>query len=356
MLRGCGERTVKTEFPDCPCCGSADVSNALPALLRAPMFRCKKCDCTWDQSKRSPADKQETLPSNIVTMDHKEALAKLNIVIPDGYFVTCGKGHGDVRGALVPAGGIAGSVADDDFQRAKAILEGMSASRNLSHDEVVSIRIMVEAARPPNSPAGGEGAEMVWPDYRTFQARVQPWMMECFSMEICRNTIERNHRFLEESLELVQALGCTASEAHQLVDYTFGRPVGEAAQEAGGVMVTLAALCIAADMDMHECGEVELRRIWGMIDVIRAKQAAKPPHSPLPEAPSASPLDEARERERFEACPVATGDDAKGGWKIAFSFLKKVQNGCEHEDLVQLEEIEDVLLSAARARLSSGDG
>ena len=40
------------------------------------------------------------------------------------------------------------------------------------------------------------------------------------------------HRFLEEALELVQACGATASEAHQLVDYVYGRPVGEPAQEA----------------------------------------------------------------------------------------------------------------------------
>mgnify|MGYP006958842284 CR=1 FL=1 len=58
---------------------------------------------------------------------------------------------------------------------------------------------------------------------------------------------ERSHRFLEEALELVQACGCSASEAHQLVDYVFGRAVGHASQEAGGVMVTLAALCLVAE-------------------------------------------------------------------------------------------------------------
>lgn len=118
-----------------------------------------------------------------------------------------------------------------------------------------------------------------------YQKRVINWLMECFSMEICRDTVERNHRFLEESLELVQSLGCTASEAHQLVDYVYGRPVGEPEQEAGGVMVTLVALCFAADLDAQECGEKELARIWTKIDKIRAKQAAKPKHSPLPAAP-----------------------------------------------------------------------
>lgn len=99
---------------------------------------------------------------------------------------------------------------------------------------------------------------------------------------IAGDPVERNHRFVEEALELAQACGCSASEAHQLVDYVYGRPVGEKAQEVGGVMVTLAALCLAQGLDMHEAGEIELARIWTKVEAIRAKQAAKPKHSPLP--------------------------------------------------------------------------
>lgn len=116
-----------------------------------------------------------------------------------------------------------------------------------------------------------------------FQASVQPWLIACFGEMIAGDREERNHRFLEEALELVQSCGCTASEAHQLVDYVYGRPVGELHQEVGGVMVTLAALCLANDADMHAAGWVELDRIWGKVEAIRAKQAAKPKHSPLPE-------------------------------------------------------------------------
>ncbi|WP_258400944.1 hypothetical protein [Cupriavidus phytorum] len=121
-----------------------------------------------------------------------------------------------------------------------------------------------------------------------FQARVQPWMLACFGAEIAGDKQERNHRFLEEALELVQACGATASEAHQLVDYVYGRPVGDKGQEAGGVIVTLAALCHAQGLDMHAAGETELARIWTMVEKIRAKQAAKPKHSPLPEHMSPS--------------------------------------------------------------------
>jgi hypothetical protein len=119
-----------------------------------------------------------------------------------------------------------------------------------------------------------------------FQTRVLSWMMECFSNDVCRDGTERNHRFLEESLELVQARGCTRSEAHQLVEYVFDRPIGEPFQEVGGVMVTLAALCAAGDLNMDAAAEAELARIWTKIDQIRAKQAAKPKHSPLPAARS----------------------------------------------------------------------
>lgn len=128
-----------------------------------------------------------------------------------------------------------------------------------------------------------------------FQARVQPWMMECFGPEISSDRRERNHRFIEEALELIQACGATASEAHQLVDYVFGRPTGEPSQEAGGVMVTLAALCLANGLHMHQAGETELARVWTKMEKIRAKQAAKPKHSPLPVAPAAGDEHAARD-------------------------------------------------------------
>ncbi|MGA2491867.1 MAG: hypothetical protein ABSF67_02825 [Roseiarcus sp.] len=120
-------------------------------------------------------------------------------------------------------------------------------------------------------------------EFALFQARVREWSVACFGEAIADDGTERCHRFLEEALELVQALGSTRSEAHQLVDYVFGRPIGEPAQETGGVMVTLAALCAAFGLQMSSAGETELARVWTVIDKVRAKQAAKPKHSPLPQ-------------------------------------------------------------------------
>lgn len=117
---------------------------------------------------------------------------------------------------------------------------------------------------------------------RPFQTRISPWMMETFGAKIAADKIERNHRFIEEALELVQALGCSKEEVLMLVDYVYGRPLGEPGQEVGGVMVTLAALCLAQGLNMHEEGEQELARVWTLVDKIRAKQASKPRESPLP--------------------------------------------------------------------------
>lgn len=119
----------------------------------------------------------------------------------------------------------------------------------------------------------------------TFQQKVLNWLMACFSQEVCRDTTERNHRFLEEALELVQSTGCTRSEAHHLVDYVFNRPVGDPFQEAGGVAITWSALCSCIDIDLTAAGEAELARISDptIMEKIRAKQAAKPKHSPLPQ-------------------------------------------------------------------------
>jgi hypothetical protein len=116
----------------------------------------------------------------------------------------------------------------------------------------------------------------------SFQDRFTRWLVACFGAVIASDKAERNHRFLEESLELVQACGCTQSEAHQLVDYVFSRPVGQSGQEVGGVMTTLAGLCSAQGLNMDAEAETELARIWTKVVEIRAKQAAKPANSPLP--------------------------------------------------------------------------
>lgn len=145
----------------------------------------------------------------------------------------------------------------------------------------------------------------------SFQDRVSAWMLECFTESIADDIQERGDRLIEEALELVQAHGYDRNRVAALTDYVFNRPAGEPTQEVGGVMVTLAAYCRAAKINMHDAGETELARILRpeIIAKIRAKQAAKPTGSALPIA--APPASAAREScVRVRAVAVAGWDDA----------------------------------------------
>lgn len=116
-----------------------------------------------------------------------------------------------------------------------------------------------------------------------FQDGVARWLLVCLGRKIANDPIERNHRFLEESLELVQSLNCTCEEAHQLVDYVYSRPAGEPFQEMGGAPITLAALAQANGLVMQSCGEIELDRVWEKMKQVRMKQVVKPKFGPLAE-------------------------------------------------------------------------
>lgn len=110
-----------------------------------------------------------------------------------------------------------------------------------------------------------------------FQADVADWMDQCFLPSLSNNMTERGDRLLEEVLELLQAHGYDSARVPTLVNYVFGRPVGEPAQEVGGVMVTLAAYCSVAGLSMQADGQAELDRINQpeVMARIRAKQEAK---------------------------------------------------------------------------------
>ncbi|WP_196160871.1 hypothetical protein [Reinekea sp. G2M2-21] len=118
----------------------------------------------------------------------------------------------------------------------------------------------------------------------SFQARVKIWLSKCFTHDIATDVSERNHRFIEEALELVQSTGCTADEAHKLVDYVFSRPIGETRQEVGGVAVTFSALCSALGISQAMAAEEELKRISepDIMAKVREKHKRKPALSPLP--------------------------------------------------------------------------
>lgn len=120
----------------------------------------------------------------------------------------------------------------------------------------------------------------------SFQNRSRKWVIACFGSEAAQDLRVRRHRFVEEAIELDQALGGTADEAHALINYVYGREIGQPTQEVGGVMVTLASLCSAASICLTLEAEHGLFDCWNRIDKIRQKQKDKVDYAgPLPVAP-----------------------------------------------------------------------
>ncbi len=108
-----------------------------------------------------------------------------------------------------------------------------------------------------------------------FQQLATEWAIECFGKEHCENIDIRSSRFLEEALELCQSLNMTPAQAHNVVEYVYGRTKGEPRQEIGGTMMTLAVLASAMGFEIELAAADELARAWIKIDKIREKDAAK---------------------------------------------------------------------------------
>jgi len=152
---------------------------------------------------------------------------------------------------------------------------------------------------------------------QTFQSRVRSWMLTCFGEEISSDRLERGDRLLEEVFELLQSGNYPRERVAALEQYVWSRDVGNPAQEVGGVMTTLASYCLAHGLDMHNAAENELARVWTKVEKIRAKQAAKPKGSALPQvvrapAPEVAALVEAvtheiNTRQSYEACRADRG-------------------------------------------------
>lgn len=108
-----------------------------------------------------------------------------------------------------------------------------------------------------------------------FGVRCLKWALYTFGSTLVYNSQERCARFLEEALELVQALGFNKRRALALVEYVYGREPGEVDQEFGGVMNTLYLLGETGGRNLHELGERELSRCWDNVEKIREKNLLK---------------------------------------------------------------------------------
>lgn len=94
-----------------------------------------------------------------------------------------------------------------------------------------------------------------------FQDTIAQWCQDVFGAPCAKDLNERGLRLLEESLETTQALGINPEAAHRLVDYVYGRPVGQLPQEISGVLVTILALAAASGNSAEACLAQEIERI-----------------------------------------------------------------------------------------------
>lgn len=87
------------------------------------------------------------------------------------------------------------------------------------------------------------------------------WGVRAFGVEHMRDRRVRGIRFVEEAVELAQALGCDKYVLKKLIDVVYDRDSGHVHQEIGGCMVTLSVLCHILAVDLEAAFETEVRRV-----------------------------------------------------------------------------------------------
>ena len=107
--------------------------------------------------------------------------------------------------------------------------------------------------------------EVVYPGIRDArQAEVAAWAARCFGTEEATSVPQRALRLLEEAIELAQASQVSRKLAKELVGYVYRRPVGEVAQEVGGLSVTLLAFAAAAGLSADGAERSEVTRVLSL--------------------------------------------------------------------------------------------
>ena len=112
-------------------------------------------------------------------------------------------------------------------------------------------------------------------DQHGLQQDVQEWLHNCFDHKIVHSRQERALRFLEEAIELCQASGLPFESVQSIIHYVYSRSVGRLEQEAGGVMISFAALCNNLNIDMQFVANAEYQNICRKVEAIRTKQLNK---------------------------------------------------------------------------------
>lgn len=92
------------------------------------------------------------------------------------------------------------------------------------------------------------------------QADMFEWCVRTFGMQNATSQRVRALRFLEEAIELGQALGLSEVIADALMTRVYAKEKGDIKQEFGGVYVTLNVLAESMRLDLRQMGEAEFDR------------------------------------------------------------------------------------------------
>lgn len=87
------------------------------------------------------------------------------------------------------------------------------------------------------------------------------WGVSCFGIDHMRNPKVRGLRFIEEAVEVAQALDIPRERMIDVINIVYSKPPGQMMEELGGALLTLSVLCrLVSNKDMDEILEIELRR------------------------------------------------------------------------------------------------
>lgn len=100
-------------------------------------------------------------------------------------------------------------------------------------------------------------------DYKMkhWQKVIATWVQSTFGVAHQQSTLERGSRFLEEAIELAQAVGIRREMALNLLDKVYNGEPGSPKQEFGGAFVTLLALAENQGEVLLDCLITESNRI-----------------------------------------------------------------------------------------------
>lgn len=105
------------------------------------------------------------------------------------------------------------------------------------------------------------------------QNKIDFWVKRCFGFQSLRI---RSLRFLEESIELVQASDITYEDCLRILEQVYNKPKGDPFDEIGDVVLNLASLSSWYGEDIEKSGYSTLYKLFSSDDgEIRKKQSEK---------------------------------------------------------------------------------